>query len=241
MESITIAQAKGMVANMPIPRITGKIKVLWDVKSGQDYAGELWSLQSGILKDENDEIKFTLSGCPSLPYSQGTNLIFRCKEGKKGLTGVKIKIYDYKGQKEPVLWITPTAIVLSDTEASDEIPMEFNAKTQETKQNAPQVNVARKNAIPEDGVQLVKKSVMQYANLREICDHAASFLYQEEQSGMVEKGIVEKIKDVSSCFFIQGIRDGLHLKLPNNKPLSKVKDVKEDVPEDLSKKEDEIF
>lgn len=235
MKTISISDAKEM-SGMPIPRITGKIKVLFDRKTGTNDNGE-WSMESGIMVDGEDEIKFTLSGCPKLPYSKGETVVFRCKEGKKGLTGVKIKTDEYKGKNEPVVWVTPSSVICSGSEETDDIPMEFDksgeSMTATEARSAPKANVEPKKAIPADGVQEVKKRVMQYVNLRYITDEAADFICQGSISADLKK-------DVSSCFFIQGIRDGLHLKLPDSKPLLQPREATEGQ-EKLDKALNEMF
>lgn len=254
MKTISISEAKTNPANMPIPRIVGKIKMKWDRKTGTNANGD-WSMESGILTNGEDDIKFTLSGCPALLYGPGDNIVLRCKDGKKGLTGVKTKVEEYQGKSQPVLWITPTAYVVSDDEDTDAIPMDFDKSgdmtATEARKQAPQATTAPKKAIPthnesvealmrsqkracgaEDGVQVVKRRLLQMANFRALCDASVEYLYGEGASD-------EMKKDVSSCFFIQGMREGLEKNLPSSKPISKKEDV--EASENLEEKEDVQF
>lgn len=216
MKTITVSEALEM-SGMPIPRITGTVKKIWERKTGSNDNGD-WSMQSGILSDNGGEIKFTMSGFGEFPYKEGTKVIFRSKEGKKGMTGVKVKAVEYQGKSSVVLWVTPTAIVLSDSEESDAIPMEFDEKGESTTstkpQSQPKASVEPKKAIPANGVNVVKHRLMQMANFRALCDSTVDYLYGDEADPQLKK-------DVSSCFFIQGLREGLEKQLPDNKPLSK--------------------
>ena len=54
---------------------------------------------------------------------------------------------------------------------------------------------------------------MQLVKLRTICNEAAAFSEGHDAEP-------DLIKDVSSCLFIQAVREGLHKKLPNNKPIA---------------------
>ncbi len=239
--TITIADALKFPEGTPIPRIVGKVTHVFDRKSGEGKHGAYTS-QSGVMEQDGSKILFTIWNKPQIPEDyKGRTLIFRAGTGKKPTMTLKS---DFKDATKRTLNVTASCMVLTEDEETDDIPMSYPSDTPksmesiagsmmgETLQKAPpKANVATKKAIPANGVQEVKKAVMQYANLREICDHAASFLYQDQQTGMVEAGIIEKIKDVSSCFFIQGIRDGLHLKLPNNKPISKKEDAEASEPD----------
>lgn len=235
-KTITIKDALTYPDKTPIPRIVGKVSLIWERTEGEGKWGPR-TKQSGLMEDDSgNKMVFTVWDKPDISEHKGRKLIFRAGTGKKpSLTLVN----DYKDNSKRALNASKTCFVMTEDEETDDIPMDYpdnkeNLADQarnmpKPPQNPPQANVAPKRAVPVNGVQEVKMAVMQYANLREICDHAASFLYPLE--GMAEPNWREKIKDVSSCFFIQGIRDGLHLKLPNNKPLSKKEDVEASEPE----------
>lgn len=240
----TIRQALSYPEGTPIGRIVGKVTHLFDRKTGEgDYGA--YSSQSGVISDGEDKILFTLWNKPEIPHDyKGRVVIFRAGGGKKPTMTLKS---DFKDNSKRTLNVTKSCIMLTEDEETDDIPFD-HVETPKPQQNAPQVNVAPKKGNiddalqdfmkskpdPKEGIQSVKKRVMQYANLRSITDDAAAFLYQDQSTGMVERGIIEKIKDVSSCFFIQGVKDGLHFKLPDNKPIFGSK-------EDLESKKDEEF
>lgn len=239
MKTYTIAEILDSEVGMIIPRVEAKLQKVWDRKTGEGEHGA-WSLQNGELVDATGSIKVCFSGLPNISERQGDVMVFRAQSGKKGLSGIKVDENTYKGATSKQLKITKSAIILGVDEQPDDIPMEYPAKTPETftdgqlgDKNCPKPIVAPKKAIPADGVQVVKHRVMQLANLREICDHAAHFLYPEGEYGQ------EFIKDIATSIFIQSCRENLHDKLPNTKPISKKEDV--EASENLEEKEDEIF
>lgn len=245
-QTISIKDALTYPAGTPIPRIKGELVKLGERESKEGGYGP-YTKQWGIIKDGNDSILFTAWKHEIIPQSHiGKIIVFRSGIGKKPTLKLES---DFKDKSKRTLKVTESCHVLTEEEDTDDIPMDYHKSASYDDQKsdvqgeldrvkakvAPQANVAPKKAIPKGGVnqvQEVRKTLMQYANLRELCDHAASFLY--ESPGVS----AELIKDVSSCFFIQGVRDGLHLKLPNNKPLSKKEDVEASEPEMMEKDAD---
>ena len=228
VKTMTVKEAlKG--AGIKIDRIVGKVTKLWEWKSGKDGKGRPWSLQSGLLQDGNDTIKFTLWRRPDLTEITGRSVVFRGK-------GIETEENVYKDKTTIQLSIQKDADLLFGDE-EDSIPMVHDANGEsitKSNQNPPQGQPEAKkqgSSVPVNGVQEARKRAMQYANWREICDNAAAFLYPE--------GDPQLVKDVSSCFFIQGSKEGMIDKMPNNKPLSDHKE-KPDAEPDMAEK-DEIF
>lgn len=227
-KTITIKEANSFPEGTPIPRITGKVTHIFDRKTGEGDFGP-YSSQSGVIEDGGDNILFTVWNKPEIPHDYKNRVvIFRAGSGKKPSMTLKS---DFKDPSKRTLNVTKSCIMLTEDEETDDIPMDYPPKLSEAlEKNKPCLdealnNFAKSKPDPKEVVQSVKKRVMQYANLRSITDDAAAFLYQDQSTGMVERGIIEKIKDVSSCFFIQGIREGLHLKLPDTKPIQSKEDL----------------
>lgn len=233
-KTITIKEALSFPEGTPIPRIVGKVTHIFDRKSGEGKRGA-YTIQSGVIEQDGSKILFTVWNKPEFPQDyKGQTIIFRAGTGKKPTMTLKS---DFKDASKRTLNVTASCFVLTEDEETDDIPMEFpdpELKKQQAQQSAPQANVAQKKAIPANGVQEVKHRVMQLANLREICDHAAQFLYDD-----ANRFNEEYVKDIATSIFIQACRESLHDKLPNNKPLSKKEDV--EATENLEEKEDEIF
>lgn len=257
-QNISIKEALGFPEGTPIPRIVGKLTHLFDRKSGEGKHGPYTS-QSGVISDGENKILFTVWNKPEFPQDyKGQTIIFRAGTGKKPTMTLKS---DFKDATKRTLNVTASCIVLTESEDTDDIPYDDAPKsiasiagsmmTEGLPKNPPQANVATKKAIPthnesvdalmrsqkracgaEDGVQVVKHRLMQMANFRALCDASVEYLYGEGASD-------EMKKDVSSCFFIQGMREGLEKQLPNNKPLSKKEDV--EASENLEEKEDVQF
>lgn len=220
-KTITIAEALKFPEGTPIPRITGKMTHLFGRKEGEGDFGPYTS-QSGVIEDDGSKILFTVWNKPAVPEDyMGRTLIFRSGTGKKPSMTLKS---DFKDPSKRVLNVTKSCMVLTEDEETDDIP--FDHVPPKAEQTAPQASTTPKKAIPAssvNGVQEVRKRVMQLANLREICDHAASFLYPE--------GEKEFVKEIATSIFIQATRENLHDKLPNNKPLSKKEDVESSEPD----------
>lgn len=223
MKTYKINEAKEMIGQQ-IPRIIGTLTKVYDRKTGEGKFGP-WSLQNGELQDETGVVSIVFSGLPDMTDKRGQEITFRSNQSKKGLTGIVMEENTYNGVTKPQLKVSASALILDGEEIEkthggtvEKVePKEIVGEEPESKpvNRLPQTNG---NGHHVDGAQVVRKRLMQYANLRELCDNAASFLYSKDAMSAEDKQI---IKDVASCFFIQALREGLADKLPNNKPLAK--------------------
>lgn len=235
-KTITIKEALGFPDGTPIPRIVGKVGLVWDRTTGEGKWGT-WFKQAGLIEDaEGNKMVFTVWDKPDISEYKGRTVIFRAAPNSKK-PSMSLKA-DYKDASKMTLNVGKSSIVLTEEEESDAIPMDYDDQKGQAQGEldrakakvATKASPAPKKA-PANGVQEVKQRVMQLANLREICDHAANFLYSEEDEDFV--------KEIGTSLFIQATRENLHDKLPNNKPLSKKENV--EASENLEEKEDEIF
>lgn len=219
-KTITIKDALNFPEGTPIPRITGKVSLIWDRTTGEGKWGT-WFKQAGLMEDaEGNKIVFTVWDKPDMSDYKGRTVIFRSAPNAKK-PSITLKA-DYKDAAKMTLNVGKSAIVLTEEEETDDVPMDFDksgapvtakeAQSKPQSQPAPKAQAPSVHSLPVNGVQEVKQRVMQLANLRSICDDAAAFLYPDGDEDMV--------KDVSSCLFIQAARENLMNKLPNNKPIS---------------------
>lgn len=223
---MTISEIQELQDGMHVDRLQGKLIKVFEREQKTDKKNRPYTLQNGEVEEGGSSIRVSFWNHKDLSSYRGQIVVIRSVPPK---SFVSVSHYKDKAQ----LSVPGQAIVLSESEETDDIPMDYPTDTPKPQQNAPQVNVAPKKAIPADGVQEAKKRVMQYVNLRYITDEAADFICQGSISADLKK-------DVSSCFFIQGIRDGLHLKLPDSKPLLQPREATEGQ-EKLDKALNEMF
>lgn len=238
LKTTTIKDALGYPDSTPIQRITGRVKLVWNRTEGEGKYGP-WTKQAGIMEDGADQILFTVWNKPNIEDFKGRNIIFRSSGGKKPCITIAP---DFKDNTKRTLNVTKSCLVLTEEEESDDIPFDDPTPKHDIKgfvasvekvvamesKTAPKPATATKKAIPEDGVDQVKHRVMQYINLRSITDAAVKALYADG-SMYGQEYVDDVISTVSSCLFIQGCKDGLLEKLPNNKPIAKSKTVQTEV------------
>lgn len=98
-----------------IGSIAGKIKKVWEYKTGSGDHGE-WSFQNIELVDGRDSIKVVLKDREELNDRDwtGVQVIISSTEGKKGWNGVKAKDDEYKGKTTRIAWVTGSADIAED-------------------------------------------------------------------------------------------------------------------------------
>lgn len=98
-----------------IGSISGKIKKVWDYRTGQGKHGD-WSFQNLELVDGRDSIKIVLKDREELSARdwEGLNVIISSTDGKNGWTGVKAKDDEYKGKVNRICWVTGSADIAED-------------------------------------------------------------------------------------------------------------------------------
>lgn len=231
---MTISEIQELEDGMHVDRLQGKLIKVFERESKTDKKNRPYTLQNGEVEENGNSIRVSFWNHKDLTSYRGQVIVIRSVAPK---SFVSVKHYKDKAQ----LSVPGQAIVLSESEESDDIPMDYPEKLKTVdvagyrmikQENPPKANVEPKKAIPEGGVNVVKHRLMQMVKFRALCDASVEYLYGDGASE-------EMKKDVSSCFFIQGMREGLEKQLPDNKPLSKKENV--EATEDLEKKEDEIF
>lgn len=126
MRVLTIRDVEELGVDEIIPAVRGQIKKVFDYTSGTNNHGP-WSFQNLILKQGGSEIKVKLKLQSKFDSSwEGANIIIMCKEGNRGLTGVKRAVDDYKGANKPMIMVTETGIIEEDKadQGGDEGPAE---------------------------------------------------------------------------------------------------------------------
>lgn len=219
---MNISEINELGEGMHVDRLEALMATVFNRDQKTDKKGRPYTLQNAYLTQGADKIKVSFWNHPDLTGYRGKQVLLKSMPPKSF-----ISVGKYKDQTQ--LSVPGQAVVIGEGETEDSIPMEFDksgASVSKPQQNPPQANLAPKKAIPVNGVQEVRHRVMQLANLREICDHAASFLYPD--TSVVG---LEYVKDIATSLFIQAARENLHDKLPNNKPLSKKEDVEASEPD----------
>jgi hypothetical protein len=196
MKTINIAQAKERIGEV-IPGVTGIIQKIFPRKTGTSEHGE-WSLQNGEMSDDTGIIKFTLSGAKEpMPESwKGKTVTMMSCQTKHGLQGVKVEQKEYNGTTHVGLKLTATANIIEGTpkEVFESPAPTKTGNTTPTIQVKPQPSVAQNQANPEERIK-------RYAKLYYMC--------MEEAEKLLEPGDVENMRSISSCLFIQGVKEGL--------------------------------
>lgn len=208
MRIITIAEASGIPGEI-VPCIKGTLISLFAQKTGISAAGDPWSLQNGEVQDSTGKMRVTFSSREPLPDSlKGEEIILESKTTKFGLQGVKVKENNFKGKTTIELHITPSAIITFPNATAP-----TNTDIPEQKQSQPMTKAPEKPMTQIDGIEKARKRIMQFSNLYSMTLKAARYV------GETEGLEGEDIRQISTTFFIQSVKEGLENGLPNNGPI----------------------
>lgn len=93
------------------PCVRGIVTDVFDQTSGTNEHGD-WKIQNIWIKEGESKIKVKVTDREALPKSlKGHGVVITCKEGDKGLTGMKVKEDNYRGKSSIILSVTPTATI----------------------------------------------------------------------------------------------------------------------------------
>lgn len=111
MRLVSVKEALGYGSGEVIPSIKGRLSEVWPRKSGTNANGE-WSIQNLTIKDDGGELKLMVTGRDEIPKTHKGRLVYlSCKEGDKGMTGLKVEDEEYRGKTTRKLKVTPSASV----------------------------------------------------------------------------------------------------------------------------------
>jgi hypothetical protein len=111
MRIVPIKEALAYGAGETVPSVRGRITdVSKQIAGGQGE--KAWKFQKLTIKDDSGEIVAKIWDRDPIPHTvKGQTAVLSCKEGDKGLTGIKAKEDDYRGVKSTILNITSTGII----------------------------------------------------------------------------------------------------------------------------------
>ena len=186
MRVVTIAEVLAMGPDEIVPCVHGKITAIFGAKAGTSDKGN-WSFQNGEIMDASDKIRITLKDRAVLGNEwKGKTVYITCKQGEKGMTGIKRKDEEYRGQTKPILWVTPTAEITVAAPTAETPPPASSAPPpasppargiESTPPTAPPRQQAPSAGKPaSDGVLKVRKSFNRLANLYLHAMHAAQYV-----------------------------------------------------------------
>jgi len=113
MRTLNLEEIQGLAHGESIPRFTGRIRKVWDQKSGEGEYGT-WFLQNLIVAMEGgDEIQVTWTGEEPFDDSwERKTVVFECGQNKQGkLVGVCRDIRTRDGKVYKGVKVTPAATV----------------------------------------------------------------------------------------------------------------------------------
>jgi hypothetical protein len=111
MRILTVSEVLQRGKGELVPSIQGKVTFVSDLFSGTNASGE-WRLQNLGLSDGLTEIKIKITDREMIPADwKGRQVALLCKEGAKGLTGLRVEEDSYKGHTRKILKVTPSAII----------------------------------------------------------------------------------------------------------------------------------
>lgn len=208
-----------------IPSISGRITSIFPPKEGKGVHGD-WKLQNISMEQDGFKCQVTLSSCETMPEDmKGTEIYFESVGTKFGLKGVSVEKREFKDKsgndKTTIgLKVTKTAVCKVGGEATHPIVEKLHEAVNggKSQQNSTQTNVGSKNGISLDD------KIVQYRKLYGICARNADTVIKEYDFSE------EDYREITTTFFIQAVRDGLHNQL-ESQPVKKVKEGVQDSPE----------
>ncbi len=214
MRLIPIKDALTFSPEENVPSVRGKVKEIYKPSTGSSDKGE-WSFQNLVIVDESGQIKVKLKDREPLPLDyKGRVILISCKEGDKGLSGVKIKEDEYRGKIDKVLWVTPSATIDRVEGSAPAAPQQAqaNGHVEQPKSEAPKQN-GNGNGQP-DSVKHVRHSLNRMANLYLHCMEAGNYVRSQWEAAHQVKMSEEQFQACVSSLYIQGSRDNLYDGLP---------------------------
>jgi hypothetical protein len=198
--------------DMAVRELTVSIDNIYPPKAGQGNEGSRWQMQSLLVSDDTGQARLTLRNRAEISQAyKGNAVTFKSvKNEKHGLLGVKVVMsraytdtYGKSHPPVPEIRVTGSAEMLLGS--SETIP--------QSKPSA-EAPSASHRVSEGDSMKSVKVKLMKRANLYDLCLGAAKFV-----AGKHGLSAESDIKDIASCFFIQGVRDGEDQAMPAH-PLS---------------------
>lgn len=238
MKLINISECKDRIG-VVIPGVTGIVQKIFPRKVGETTKNGKtfpWSLQNGEISDDSGIIRFTIFGAiDEMPQDwRGKEISFLSTQGRGGLNGVLVNQNEFKGKTYLELKIDKTAKVI---EGVPEVAIEdrgevsqstyFKANTagivEEMKETQDFLkksltlspggtakasvtdSISHAVTMRKDAPQVnVDTVISKYGKLYRKCMDEA-WAIRVPDSGME----ISDTKDIASCFFIQGMMDGL--------------------------------
>jgi hypothetical protein len=198
MKTCTIAECLEM-EGMPIPRVTGTLKILWEVKSGKD-----WTVQSGLLEDGTGKLRVSFWNRSEVP-AQGSRIVIRSVPSKKDGKPCGVHMDKDKSDK-PCLSVKETALVCTK---EDEPPEQAPAAAARPAYPAAGAGRPAPDASTGPRPSLAVR-VTEMTEMLTLCYQAAQ---------VVTAGDKEKAQPFASLMAIQLFREGYKPeKLPTVKP-----------------------
>lgn len=181
---LNVSDVLGLDAGDVVPGVKGTVKIVFDRKNGTKGDRE-WSVQTGFLKevDGTEEIKFKAWDKDDLKGLTGKTVWLVSKQGKTGLTGLKVEDDEYQGKTERVLVIKGGAeIAKHDGTAvpdkrvpreavpanDDDVPMEWPEEKAKAPEPAPK---AEGSTWKEIGERIRRIGAFQAAAMVEVLTH----------------------------------------------------------------------
>lgn len=232
MKIYTIKEIQEMVGVI-IPLVRVKIEKLWEYKTGVGANGQ-WMMQNGEVSDETGKMKVVFSGREPVQFKQGDTIYIHSTSGSRGVNGVKVEQNEYQKKdgsqvSELVLKVAKTArLENAGSNPPSNVENRTKAESPGSPINDPKYLVGStqhppilNRAISEPGTKLA-----QYRALYELCLNNAEAINNGSEVDLSPSDV----KDIASCMFIQGVKDGLLERVAIRTPNPEEELMKEDAP-----------
>lgn len=232
MRIIPIADIFQFTAGEIIPSVQGKVVKLKGRSKGTNNDGE-WSIERIELQDASASIMVMIRD--RAPLDQGLlnqHITISCKNGEKGLTGIKAKDDTYRDKTSRVISVTPTGIIEPSQPGQATAPtpapqqqQQATAPAQSTQpppaasqppSSAPQTQQPKThtngngngNGEPKPDEPAVKRRLNKMANLYLHCLSAADYVNSERQKlkGGENALTQAEVKGLATSFFIESCK-----------------------------------
>lgn len=195
---------------MTIPRLTAKVAVVYDRKTGAGQHGE-WSLQGGQIEDsDGGKMKILFKQLPDQSKLVGRTLIFKSMETKHGLRGIEVKNNEYKGKTTIELHVSKAALIVGSQEEEDTVSQVDPSTRMPQNESVEGLHVPIRHEDRKLGIATAKNRLTQLAGLYDLCwKTVLAMEFKKDLEEQVEGADTEMLKDVATTLFIAAQREGL--------------------------------
>ena len=220
MTSTPLSQISEMEDGLPIPMLSGRIKIVFEYKKGEGEYGP-WSFQSAVLTNGESEANLKFKNMDDMTPLQGKEVTIRAnKSTKHGLTGVVKAVETYQGKTYHKVLLTQSCkIVVGLNGNEDEGHLETASPMMMGRSGDPVDFIPMTHGAkgePLSGVDEARKHLVQSVNLYNLCVDIVDTAVKPRVNGMT----ADMYQAAVGTLFIEGSRAGLVNKMPVH-PLSR--------------------